>query len=685
MGCRLLVVVGILFAATSAVSDPILASSWTLENDRISVVYGLDPDGAFRLASFQDKRSGKHWSASPNTVADLINVGTRNFKLDSRTAYSFVTASQSDIEKEGKRLTIVLRPLGVPAEVTFEAEVYSQHPFVRQRYRLKNLGSRDWVASSASFLKASFQDDNHVFRSFHVNQWVDGGRQGNFETFETDLAQLAAPLVVASGSYAQHCSWLALLDARNAGLAIGWEFNGRAQMVVSHDFDKDSVNLEGSISALNQRIEPGQVFELPAVFIGAFTGDWDEAAYRTQSFVEAVLSSALPDRRDFPYVIWDSWGYQLDIDEVSLRRAADIAARLGVEVFTIDLGWAKMIGDWSADPIKFPSGMRALSDYVHARGMKFGLHFPLTQADPNSPILRRNPNWSAFPRAREGFFDAVALCPAHEPAKQWIIAEALRLIQEYNVDWILQDGVNMVPECTRTNHTHEPGNGNYANAVHGIDEIVAAIRARSPQTAWENCESGGRMMTYQMVRHYATSIASDDSDELITRQAVYGATFPFPPRFTDRYMPLETVSKFFLRSGMIGGGPLILMSRLDEWSEDDIALAASEMKLYKSVRRLIRDGRAFHLTPRPDGQRTEVHQSYNRRMDRAVIFVFRNSSPESRQTVIARGLQPGSEYRVQLEEAGTTVFASGRELMESGIEVPLPSEYFAEIVHIRPN
>jgi len=69
------------------------------------------------------------------------------------------------------------------------------------------------------------------------------------------------------------------------------------------------------------------------------------------------------------------------IDEQTLRRNADVAASLGVQLFIVDLGWARGIGDWHADPAKFPSGLDALSDYVHSLGMKFGLHFALAQAD----------------------------------------------------------------------------------------------------------------------------------------------------------------------------------------------------------------------------------------------------------------------------------------------------------------
>ncbi len=58
---------------------------------------------------------------------------------------------------------------------------------------------------------------------------------------------------------------------------------------------------------------------------------------RTQRFAEAALSPPVPDE-NFPYVIWDSWKYQFGINEITLRRNAEIAARLGIEVFVIDLG-----------------------------------------------------------------------------------------------------------------------------------------------------------------------------------------------------------------------------------------------------------------------------------------------------------------------------------------------------------
>jgi alpha-galactosidase len=136
--------------------------------------------------------------------------------------------------------------------------------------------------------------------------------------------------------------------------------------------------------------------------------------YRTQRFAEAVLAKPAPDPENFPYVAWDSFGYDTKVDEATLRRNAEIAAKIGVELFVLDLGWAKSIGDWVEDPRKSPSGLRALSDYVHSLGMKFGLHFPLAEAAPDAPVLRQNPDWTSS--ESYSYYGARSLCLSHQPA-----------------------------------------------------------------------------------------------------------------------------------------------------------------------------------------------------------------------------------------------------------------------------
>jgi len=51
-------------------------------------------------------------------------------------------------------------------------------------------------------------------------------------------------------------------------------------------------------------------------------------------------------------------------------EAMIVAAKLGLEVFVLDLGWATQIGEWIADPVKFPHGLASLVTKAHSLGLR---------------------------------------------------------------------------------------------------------------------------------------------------------------------------------------------------------------------------------------------------------------------------------------------------------------------------
>ena len=85
-----------------------------------------------------------------------------------------------------------------------------------------------------------------------------------------------------------------------------------------------------------------------------------------------------------PPMGWNTWNtFAVDIHESLIRETADAMVANGLR----DAGYAYIVIDdaWSlkqrdkegnlvADPGKFPSGMKALGDYLHARGLKFGIY-----------------------------------------------------------------------------------------------------------------------------------------------------------------------------------------------------------------------------------------------------------------------------------------------------------------------
>lgn len=85
-----------------------------------------------------------------------------------------------------------------------------------------------------------------------------------------------------------------------------------------------------------------------------------------------------------PPMGWNSWNtFTWDINEDLVKEVADVFVSegykdAGYEYIVIDDCWALRERDENGnlvpDPEKFPSGMRALADYIHSKGLKFGMY-----------------------------------------------------------------------------------------------------------------------------------------------------------------------------------------------------------------------------------------------------------------------------------------------------------------------
>ena len=96
-----------------------------------------------------------------------------------------------------------------------------------------------------------------------------------------------------------------------------------------------------------------------------------------------VRSSAQETLGATPQMGWNSWNkFQTNINEDLIKATADKMVELGlVEAgyiyLNLDDGWHGQRDEQGfihEDPEKFPSGIKALADYVHSKGMKLGIY-----------------------------------------------------------------------------------------------------------------------------------------------------------------------------------------------------------------------------------------------------------------------------------------------------------------------
>ena len=101
-------------------------------------------------------------------------------------------------------------------------------------------------------------------------------------------------------------------------------------------------------------------------------------------FITATNGQKFEGLATTPPMGWNSWNtFQTNINEKLVKETADKMVSSGMkdagyEYLVLDDGWMAMqrdsAGNLVPDPKKFPNGMKALVDYVHSKGLKFGLY-----------------------------------------------------------------------------------------------------------------------------------------------------------------------------------------------------------------------------------------------------------------------------------------------------------------------
>jgi alpha-galactosidase len=94
-----------------------------------------------------------------------------------------------------------------------------------------------------------------------------------------------------------------------------------------------------------------------------------------------LLTGSLAPTPPMGFNTWNT--FQTNINETMLKDMVDVYVSSGMrdagyQYFVLDDGWMAMERDQNgsliADPVKFPHGMKALADYVHSKGLKFGIY-----------------------------------------------------------------------------------------------------------------------------------------------------------------------------------------------------------------------------------------------------------------------------------------------------------------------
>jgi len=396
----------------------------------------------------------------------------------------------------------------------------------------------------------------------------------------------------------------------------------------------------------------------------------------------------------------NSWGSGMAVDEALARHMIDDSAALGAELFHIDAGWFRTVGDWHPDPKKFPKGLAPVRDYAHSKGMLFGLWVGWTQGGTESrgmeTLAVTNPkqrDWFThdYPASwKPAEFTGATVCLGDGPARTWCRDELRRIVSSYKLDLLEHDQVMIIDQCDRTDHDHTRSLADIAyHAARGYYAVYDQLRKEYPSLLFEDCVNGGHTVDFGIVRRVHYISITDTYDPLSNRRAFYDSSYPLPPSMCECYIenkpgPSLATFKAMLRSGMMGW--CTLMCDTGAWSAEQHEAARRQIELYKKwVRPLINNGDLYHISARPDDARWDGMQYFDSKSGKGIVFAFRGmKSGETSHAFKLKGLNPARFFEVWSEDGSMTRGqATGAKLMGEGLSVELSDAGASELVYLQ--
>jgi hypothetical protein len=510
-------------------------------------------------------------------------------------------------------------------------------------------------------------------------------------------------------------------DSAQTGWYAGIEFSGRTRISLAREKNslRGSIGLNPDPAPFRTRLAPGEVFETPTIFLGGFHEGPDGAGNVLRRWVRVVLGNPETwNNPSYPLTVNNSWGGGMDVNEqIALRMIGD-SADLGLEMFHIDAGWFRGVGDWYPNPQKFPHGLAPIAAEAHKRALKFGLWVDWTQAglstEPGA-LNARDPkvrNWMVTDLPKDWQpepFKGQTIDLGVPEAKEWAQHEVERIVTDYHLDMLEHDGYLVAHGCDRTDHPHavpDPLNkciykswGAYwvdssnstdvsYHAVRAYYDIHSKLRKDHPGLLFEVCNDGGRMVDFGSAAHGDYFSITDTYDPLSNRRAFYDTSHVLPPAMLETYVekwPTPRIENFryMLRSGMMGW--LTIMIDTNTWSADQHSEAKKEIDLYKKdLRPLIRDASLYHVSPRPDGVHWDGIEYWDPERRSGVVYAFRGTiDGENMHSFVLKGLDPTGRYMLRFyDHSAPDRTVTGRELMGAGLKVMLPLQNSSELIFV---
>lgn len=582
---------------------------------------------------------------------------------------------------ESETLIVTLEDAVQDLQVDLQYTIYADYGVLARSSHLTNRGAHDiqleHLASAALDLPAGDYDCLHLHGSW--------SREFSSERLAVPQGRFVVESTRGTSS-AAHAPFIAVMERETTETqghvyASALVYSGNHAVSVERGEFGDVRLLTGiNPFGFSWKLSPGESFQTPEALQVFSAQGLGGMSHLWHDFIRDKIS---PERfKDTPRPTYlNTWeACYFDVTEDRVLALADTAKEVGVDMLVLDDGWftgraddTSSLGDWTADPVRFPSGIPVLAKGVKAKGLKFGLWVEPEMVNPKSTLFETHPDWILHVPDRTPSLgrNQLTLDLSRPEVVEYIYNSLDALLSCGDIDYVKWDMNRHMSEIGSAGLPPEQQSEVAHRYILGLYGLLDQLMRAHPHILFENCASGGNRFDLGMLSYMAQGWISDMCDPVGRLEIITGASYLFPLDVTAAYIGpspnhqngrISSVKTRFLAGIFCAAKGISL-------NEADIATHKDELQAFMSqAKDMAPDmlGGRFERLVKTDNEICWQFTSRDGGKVWLACFHILSGPNQPFRRACLRGLDPNADYK--LEEDGQRY--KGDALMQSGLPLP---------------
>ncbi|MEO1772168.1 alpha-galactosidase [Candidatus Enterococcus ferrettii] len=467
------------------------------------------------------------------------------------------------------------------------------------------------------------------------------------------------------------------------------------------ELEKDQIDQLRIIAGINPynfswELKPKEEFQTPEVLIVYSDRGLNKMSDTYHHLLRERVARGHHQYQERPILVNNWEATYFDFTSQKVEEIVDEASDLGIEMFVLDDGWFgkrssdnSSLGDWFEFDGKLENGLKGVADYVHQKGLKFGLWFEPEMISIDSELYREHPDFLMTEPGRipSSSRDQHLLDMGRKEVREYIQVQMEKILDQVEIDYIkwdmnrsMSDAYSLTLSATNQGETAH-------RYILGVYELMENLTKKYPNILWEGCSGGGGRFDAGFLYYMPQSWASDNTDAVERLKIQYGTSLAYPTSAITAHVSAVPnhqtgrITSLKTRADVAMCGVFGYELDLTLMSEEEKLQVKEQVTYYQEIRQLVQFGNFIRLQSPFEGNLASW-MFVSEEQDEALLFIGRvlaNAQPVFNEVRLA-GLDEKGLY----EDTESGAVYSGSELMNIGLYYPdFFGDFQTQLIHLK--